>query len=66
MGAGNPGERTKRWVGLEVQVEGFTARTVSVALGLLLVDLVVETEEVDSIGEGRAALDRASLDSRDR
>jgi hypothetical protein len=29
---------------MEVQVEGFTARTVCVALGLLLVDLVVETE----------------------
>ena len=39
--------------------------TVGVALGLLLVDLVVETKDVDPIGEGRATLDRASLDSHD-
>ena len=36
--------------------------TVSVTLGLLLVDVVVEAEEVDTLGEGGAALDGASLD----
>ena len=37
------------------------SRTVSVALSLRLLNVVVETEEVDPISEWRAALDRASL-----
>jgi hypothetical protein len=54
--------RVAGWASL-VWLSVCLALTVGVALGLLLVDLVVETEEIDAVGEWRAALHRASLNS---